>query len=484
MNADLWFSVMAFAGLACVAVAWRALRGRELGSRFSGALGFFAIAEVLAVVLPWLPQSWIGPMRAVTLLAVWFGLVRAAVVSVDLLARRRSAHFSTIFLDLITLVLYGFVVLGVAGGVLGMEVTPLLATSALVTAVIGLALQETLGNVFSGLALQVQKPFSPGDWIRFGAYLGRVQGIGWRSTQLLTRSLELLEVPNAMLAKDVIVNYRGNAIGDELFVGVAYDTPPNRTKDVILGVLDQCPNVAKMPQPEVQVAEYGDFAIKYRIHFWILDYARQDLVRDAIMTGLWYAFRRHGIEIPYPIRVLQQRDGRALADAASLEQERVAALRQVDFLSELDDDDLAVLSPWLRPLAFGRGELVCREGEAGDTFFVLLQGDVEVVARGAADGETHVADLRAPAFFGEMSLLTDEPRSATVRATSDIELLIVAREGFERLFKSRPSVAAAISRALAERQSGLRDRLEQAHVETVERRSHRLLARMHAILRF
>jgi CRP-like cAMP-binding protein len=352
--------------------------------------------------------------------------------------------------------------------------------------VIGLALQETLGNIFSGLSLQLQKPFEPGDWIRFDSHLGRVQGIGWRSTSLITRNLELLDVPNGLLARAVVTNYRGDAVGDEIIIGASYKTPPNVTKRVILEVLREVPDVVAMPPAVVEVEDYGDFAIKYRIHFWIRDYGRQERVRDAITTSLWYAFRRHEIEIPFPIRdvyVHQAMD--ASADADAFEQQRRTALRQVDFLADLDDSELDMLRSDLQEAVFGSGEIICREGDPGDAFFVLRRGAVEVVARSASGQETHITDLTAPAFFGEMALLTGEPRSATVRAKGDAELLVVEHSGFEALFKTRPSVAAAVSRVLATRQSELRERREQSTVtESTESRSRRLLAKMQAIFRF
>ncbi len=242
----------------------------------------------------------------------------------------------------------------------------LLTTSAIVTAVIGLALQETLGNIFSGLSLQLQKPFEPGDWIRFDSHLGRVQGIGWRSTSLITRNLEILDVPNGLLARAVVTNYRGDAVGDEIFIGASYKTPPNVTKRVILEVLREVPDVVAMPPPVVEVEDYGDFAIKYRIHFWMRDYGRQERVRDAIITSLWYALPTARIEIPFPIRdvyVHQAMD--ASADADAFEQQRPPALRQVDFLADLDDSELDMLRSDLQEAVFGSGEIICREGRSG-----------------------------------------------------------------------------------------------------------------------
>jgi CRP-like cAMP-binding protein len=313
-----------------------------------------------------------------------------------------------------------------------------------------------------------------------------VQGIGWRSTQLITRNLEILDVPNGLLAREVVTNYRGNAVGDEVFVTASYKTPPNVTKRVIREVLREVPDIVAMPPAVIELEEFGDFALKYRIHFWMVDYARQERVRDAIMTSLWYAFQRHSIEIPFPIREVFMHDGsQPSVQADALEQQRREALRQVDFLAALDDDELSMLRTDLQEAVFGGDEIICREGDPGDAFFVLRKGTVEVVARSAAGLEAHVADLTAPAFFGEMALLTGEPRSATVRAKGDAELLIVERTGFEALFKTHPSVAAAVSRVLAARQSELRERREQTvTTESSESRSRRLLAKMQAIFRF
>lgn len=466
---------------------WLVCRRNETGRRFGGALVFLATAFAVETVIPWVPSRGriaVG-LRALAMLSLFFGLVRALVVSADELALRRRAHFSTIFRDLVTLFLYGVVVLVVFRMTLNVNVTPLLATSALVTAVIGLALQETLGNIFSGLSLQLQKPFDPGDWVRFGNYLGRVQGIGWRSTRLITRALELLEVPNALLAKEVITNYRGTAVGDDLFVGISYPTPPNRVKEVVLSVLRHNPEIASQPSPQVLVVDYGDFAIKYRIRFWMVDYPRQDQVRDEIMTSLWYAFRRSGIEIPYPIRTLYLHEVGHAGDLDERQRRHVAALQQVDFLRELPEDELAMLIPSLREVDFGRGEIICREGDPGDTFYLLRQGTVDVRVSGAGGRETHVADLHAPAFFGEMSLLTGEPRSATVRARSDARLLVVERFGFEQLFRSRPEFAEEVCRVLAERQSNLRELRDQTPAaESTETRTRRLLAKVQSIFRF
>ncbi len=479
VQSALWL-VLAAAAL----VVWLLLRERPTPRRYGGALACVVVALLVEALMPWLPGRAAGVAFVLSIAALSFAVVRGLAVTIDLAVRRRRAHVSTIFRDLATVLVYSVVVLAVLHS-LSVDVTALLTTSAIVTAVIGLALQETLGNVFSGLSLQLQKPFEPGDWIRFGTFLGRVQGIGWRSTTLVTRNLEALEVPNGVLAREVLINHRGTAMGDELFVGASYATPPNVVKGVILTVLHEVPDIVAMPPPVVEVNDYGDFAIKYRMRFWMVDYGRQERVRDAIMTSLWYAFRRHEIEIPFPIREVHVRGSGGAIDQERLAKQRLHALRQVDFLADLDEPDLDLLLEHFQEAMFGVGEIICREGDTGDAFFVLRSGAVEVVARGAAGQETHVADLTAPAFFGEIALLTGDPRTATVRAKGDADVLVLERAGFERLFSSHPSVATAISRVLAARQSELRERREQSVVaESPDSRARRLLARMQAIFRF
>lgn len=463
-----------------VAVWWLA-RSRPVGRRYGGAAWCLVVAIAVEAVMPWLTGRPAGIAFVLAVAALSFAVVRGLAVTADLVARRRQMHASTILRDLATLLVYVVVVVAVLDSV-DVDVSGLLTTSAIVTAVIGLALQETLGNVFSGLSLQLQKPFEPGDWIGFDTHVGRVQGIGWRSTSIITRNLEMLDVPNALLAREVVRNFRGDAMGDELFVGVSYASPPNEVKEVIVEVLREVPEVVAMPPPVAEVVDYGDFAIKYRIRFWMRDFGPQPAVRDAIMNKLWYALRRNGMEIPFPIRNVYLHAGEAVR---SERESPVTALRQVDFLADLEDAELDLLRPDVREAVFGRAEVVCREGDAGDAFFVLRRGTVEVVARGTDGRDTHVADLAAPAFFGEMALLTGEARSATVRAKTDVELLVVARSGFETLFKTKPGVAAAVSRILAARQTELRERREQTSTtESSESRSRRLLAKMQAIFRF
>ena len=179
-------------------------------------------------------------LEALGLVLFFFGAIRITLDVTDYLLPGK-VRASNIFWDLILIVLYAVVLMVVLRATLRVDLTSLLATSAVISVIIGFALQETLGNIFAGLAMQMQKPFEPGDWIHFGSHLGRVHGIGWRATRIVTRGNERLEIPNNLIAKDIVVNYTtGGSVADEIFIGLPYEQPPNRVKEVLVQVSASC----------------------------------------------------------------------------------------------------------------------------------------------------------------------------------------------------------------------------------------------------
>ncbi len=381
-----------------------------------------------------------------------FGLIRLILEGLDALMRRGKVHFSTIVKDSLMIVLWAVVVMIVMYTDFGVQPLSLLTGSAVVAAVIGFALQDTLGNIFSGLSVMAQKPFEPGDWIRSGIHVGRVRGIAWRSTTIMTRANERLEIPNALIAKDVLFNYATGGVADEVSVGISYSVPPNHVREVVMTLLHDTPQVMRVPSPEVLAWEYGDSAIKYRVKYWISDYGAQEHIRDQVVSSLWYALRRHSIEIPFPMRTVQMKEARAdeKADVA-FERELMNELCNVDFLRGLSEEELKTLVPSVAVRQFGAGEMLMRQGEPGESMFIFRSGAAEVFVH-AADGQPiHISNYARGDFAGEMALMTGEPRTASVRALSDVEVIEMDREGFTRLFKDRPAAAAAMSEIIATR---------------------------------
>jgi hypothetical protein len=341
----------------------------------------------------------------------------------------------------------------------------ILTTTTVVAAVVGLALQESLSNIFMGLMLQLSKPFEPGDWVRAGDFIGRVRGINWRSTTLVTRANERLDIPNTTIGKDVIVNYAEEEVGDEISVGLSYGVPPNRAREVILKVLHDVPHVLQQPAPLILPWQYGDSAITYRIRYWIADYTLQEQVRANVVSSLWYALRRHHMEIPFPIRTLElRRPGRDRTAEADFEREIMRELRKVDFLRDLDDDALRMVLSSAQVHDFGAGEVLMRQGDPGDSMYIIRYGKVEVRLRAADGSERHLATMGSSQVIGEAALLTGEPRTATIRAIEDVEVIELTRDGFTRLFKQNADTAKAISeiasKRLIEREAALAQGIE------------------------
>ena len=433
--------------LTACAVAVRSRRRSLSAMTFILLAGSFSLSIATHLIPNLTTAQKVGTASVATLA---FGLIRLGLEGVDALMRRRKAHFSTIFRDLIMLVLWGTVLMVVAYTDFGVKPTQIFTATTVFAAVIGLALQETMSNIFSGLTLQVQRPFEPGDWVRTGNFLGRVRGIGWRATTIITRANERLEVPNSVIGKDVLVSYGDGAVRDEVKVGISYDVAPNRVREVVMRLLHNSPHVLKDPAPEVLAWEFGDSAIQYRIKYWLDDYGPQETVRDHVVSALWYALRRHSIEIPYPMRTVEMREHQA-AKITRDDARLIAELRRVDFLRDLTEEEIKVILPTVQVREFGAGETIVRQGDEGDSFYIIRRGVVEILVR-AEDGSMRLVNtLGPPSFVGEAALMTGQPRNATNRAKTDVEVIEIDREGFTRLFKSHPEAAEQMSEIIATR---------------------------------
>src|SRR5579862_4026876 len=270
-------------------------------------LGFGAFIDLLGGALVSNVRT-ANVLAAVAVVAVSWGIVHLMMDAAVYAARRGNRDASNILRDLIGLGLYATVLVVVLSADFQVNAWSLVVASVGVLGlVVGYAVQQTLGDVFSGLALQLQRPFNHGDWVRSGSFLGRVQSIGVRSTTVLTRGNERLEIPNSAIAKDVLTNYGAPPVCDEIAIGISYSEPPNRVREAMLKVMRDVQHVLAEPAPEVLAWEYGDSAIKYRVKYWIPDYALQEEIRNSLVTGLWYALRRNRMEIPFPTQTIDVR---------------------------------------------------------------------------------------------------------------------------------------------------------------------------------
>ena len=326
-----------------------------------------------------------------------------------------------------------------------------LLTSTVAAAVVGFALQDTLGNAFAGLAIQVDRPFRVGQWISVGSFEGRVMEITWRATKLRTKSGNLIVVPNNIMSKEAISNYSEPETPTRILVevGADYGVAPNLVRAAIMAAMDRAACVLKQPSASVIVSDFGASAIIYHARFWIADFALDDQSRDDVRTAIYYEFKRRSIEIPWPIQVQYERAD-APPDPSERRDSRMRAIAAVPVCAPLGAEAHAALAEAVDERVYASGEVVVREGDAGASLFVVVDGRLKVSV-GTSAKQSDVATIEAGGYFGEMSLLTGAPRSATVTAQGDCLLLEISGDTFRRWLANRPDVLEHVARAATTR---------------------------------
>src|SRR5260370_18849230 len=272
-----------------------ALRHRR-GNLQAWPVAMAGVGLVLDLATPLLGRAWFAQVvdTAAVILFLW-GVIRIGLELADAATHRGREHFSTIFRYLLSLTLWSLVVMVVLRAFFKIDVTALLAVPAVLTVVIGFALQETLGNIFSGLTLQISRPFESGDWVRVADKVGIMHSVGWRATTIVTRANEWLDIPNAQLAKDLLFNYGKHAVAEEVSIGLSYGDPPNRAREGILDVLRDVPDVLRHPEPEILPWGFGEYAIRYRVKYWLADHGLSEQGHCRVVSGVWYAAAPPGI---------------------------------------------------------------------------------------------------------------------------------------------------------------------------------------------
>ncbi len=428
-----------------------------------GTLYFAAVRPHIVAI----PAQWATVFSGLLVLLAVLVFSEAAVASVFdfYFPVARRSEIPTFFRDLVRGLVYIGLFLAFMGLVLKRDLNSLLVGSAVITVSIGFALQETLGNFFAGLALRLSRPYTLGDNVLVGEVSGRVDKIDWRQTSILTFTGDHVILPNSLLAKEGITNFSSPTVlhARDLRIGLHYRHPPNQVFEVIREVLGQNDSVRKEPVPEIHLLDFLDSSISYRVRYWVENYAERFNIDTEVRVGLWYAFRREGLEIPFPIRTLIQ----APPDETDTDQEKVLSfLSGVDFLEALGSESLQILSRKARFQLFARGEKICRQGESGDSFYIIRSGRVGVEVRDDLGQVFLNSEMGVGNYFGEMALLTGEPRSATVFASTDVDLLTVEKEDLRGVIVSNPAVEEIISKVLAQRHL----RTEKAREEAEEMR--------------
>jgi small-conductance mechanosensitive channel len=399
--------------------------------------------------------------NTLTKIALWLSLMFVAVRLVnsflfDLIFRlRKGREAPSLIRDLFSIVAYVLIVAFILKHYFALSLGALLSGSALLGVILGLALQDTLGNLFSGISLHADKPFEVGDVITVGKHTGVVESVTWRAAKIRTFTNHLILVSNSQIAKEAIeVAPADNPNARLVFFNAVYSNSPAKVLQVVREAINETENVRREPAAFVRVRNLGDFAVDYEVKYWLENYARYNDTDALIRQRIWYAFKRAGLSFAYPTQTLYIQRPQAHASPAADEETLTGRLSATGIFAPLNPDELSQLACASRSHTYAPGETIIRAGERGDSMFVVHHGHVAVQI--ADNGQTRtVATLGEGDFFGEMALFTGEPRSAHVVAAEETEVLEIGHEAMKHLFDTNPHLAETLGETIAQRRAGL-----------------------------
>jgi len=395
-----------------------------------------------------------GPLlSAVQGLVVLFCLANLLIyLIVDVYLYHRAGKDAPTFVrELISLAIYLSFAMVSLRLIFHIEISSIVTTTTVLTAAIAFAMQSTLGNVLAGFSIQTDQLLSLNTWVSIHEknIFGRILNIGFRYTTLRTLDNNLVQVPNSTFIQNIVTSFGSrsdpNKVAVNLTISLGYELPPERAKSILLRVLTDEKTILADPPPLVRLRSLADSSIDYQLKFYLEEYADRDSTTDRVYTRAWYAVTREGCSFPFPHQEIIVTKN---AEPFQFPLETVTSeIRKVELFTVLDDGEVRALAAHARVMVYGPGESVVRQGEEGNSLFIVLKGGLQALIN-----EILVGELSEGNVFGEMSLLTGEPRKATVASVGEVVVAELGRESIEPLFRRRPEIMESLSAILARRE--------------------------------
>ncbi len=403
---------------------------------------FIALVEVLRI-----PRSEVFARVSETLL--WITIIYAALTLLNVVlftgaqADSWQAKVPQLLRDLGRFVLVCIGAAIVLSTVWGANLGGLLTALGVGSLVIGLALQDSLGNVFSGIALLFEQPIKLGDWIHLETVRGKVVEINWRSVHILTANKDLMVVPNAQLAKGNFTNLsRPTGVrGDRLCFSFACDDPPEKVMQVLLNLAQEIEDVVADPPPEIRLDAYGDYAISYGVHLFSPDYESGLRAVQAFKTRIWYAARRHGLSMPLPVQVSAPFESRQLPPEKQQAQQ-LRVLQRTPCFAGLPTPLLETILERSVLLDYAAKERVLGQGAPLPGLFLILEGQVNLILEGLRGMPRTIGVLSVGELFGvKASLLSDQTSDTSIQAVDHLRVLMIDTETLQATLEQSPRLA-------------------------------------------
>ena len=374
----------------------------------------------------------------------------------------------------------------------GVPLGEIITTSAIATAVLAFAMQDTLGNILGGLALQWDHSLKVGDWIQVGDVEGKIVDVKWRAISLETRNWETVVIPNGMMMKNQF-KVLGERTGESvkwrrwIWFNVNYSVAPDRiialAESAVL--LAEIPGIALQPTPNCLLMDIDNSTARYALRYWLTDLAKDDPTDSQVRQHIYAALNRQDIRLAMPRQhfYVTNRDESYLEHKREARfEQRLEALGHIDLFSTLNQSEQQQLARSLEYRPYAQGDFIFRQGELDHFLYIINSGRADVFVSDDEGNDAYAFSLEQGEIFGEIGLLTGEPRGATVKASSALECYVLGKEDISDLLANRPEIVDEMSQVMVSRQSALQKaRAEMVHMEeqhTAQHGVHELAARV------
>jgi small-conductance mechanosensitive channel/CRP-like cAMP-binding protein len=359
-------------------------------------------------------------------------------------------------------IIYLIIISVIIGVVFEQPVTSFWTASGALGVVIGLALRNLIMDTFSGLALQMERPFYTGDLItvyaRNGEFTGRVEDTNWRSTRLWRADRSRIVIPNSLITTSVMVNLDNpDPVGHfELKFTLDYKVPSDKAVRVITAALiESIGNKGPLadPAPKVRIDSIGEYGIVYLASYYI---APTDVspskARNTIYHNVLKHLKRAGITLANPKQDIFMARMPWRHEDWDYGKDRSRLLGRIDVFKSLSAEEHDFLADQAKIIEVSKGETIITQGDQGSSMFVLGEGMLDVMINDdKSDEQIKVARLTPGAFFGEKSLLTGERRSASIVSVTESILCEIDAESMKQLFNEKPQVMQTLSKEVIQR---------------------------------
>ena len=394
---------------------------------------------------------------------VWtsFGWLASGIIQSLLwpsLAKRLGHPVPKLLQDIVTATIGFTIILSVCGFVLHAPLSGLIAGSSVLAAVIGLAITRMISDVFSGVALSVERAYNIGDWMEVemrsrpgGSMIGRVVEINWRATRLHTKADEIVVIPNSEMARTKFINYSipERHYRAEVQVTLSHTIAPERAKRILMAALLSTPGIMQEPEPQIILRKFDQRGVLWCLWFWVSDYAENTQVTTLVHENVLKHLHVARLDLSYnrvDQRLVQPDDGKREEDAVKLE-----LIGGVEFFKVMDENYLTRIANAMERKKYGAQEFIVNQDEEGDSLFIVEEGLVNILLKDAEGTNIWVAYIQPGGFFGEMALLTGEPRTASAQAETEVICYEISKEILSPIFQESPELLEKISALMAAR---------------------------------